>query len=112
MITITPNAAERIRSSAREAKTEGMALRLAAKRDTEGRFQYAMGFDDTVNDGDTTVKSEGIDVVVAPMSQPLLTGAVLDYVEVEAGQPDFIFMNPNDPTYEPPQESDYAPAKQ
>jgi len=26
----------------------------------------------------------------------------IDYVELEAGKQEFIFLNPNDPTYRPP----------
>ena len=33
---------------------------------------------------------------------PLLDAATLDYVELEPGEPQFIFLNPKDPTYVPP----------
>jgi len=44
-------------------------------------------------------------VVYSPDDAPLLQGATLDYVELESGQSDFIFLNPNDPHYVPPQEN-------
>jgi iron-sulfur cluster assembly protein len=43
--------------------------------------------------------------MVPPDSVELLKGATLDFVELEPGQFNFIFMNPNDPEYVPPKES-------
>ncbi|MFN3785417.1 MAG: HesB/IscA family protein, partial [Thiothrix sp.] len=63
---------------------------------------YLMGFDDQSKDGDQFIESEGIKVVVDAASQPLVVGMKLDYVEID-GKLEFIFMNPNDPNYRPPQ---------
>ncbi|MBI5040284.1 MAG: iron-sulfur cluster assembly accessory protein [Gammaproteobacteria bacterium] len=104
MITITPAAAAQIQTSALQGGTQGMALRIAAKRDSAGAIQYAMGFDDTSHREDTRFNTAGIDLVVAATSTMLLEGTTLDYVELEPGHFDFIFMNPNDPNYRPPQE--------
>jgi len=46
----------------------------------------------------------GIDLVISKTSEPLLAGMTLDYVEIEPGNHQFIFMNPNDPNYNPPEE--------
>ena len=40
--------------------------------------------------------SEGVALVVAPAHLDLLDGMTLDYVELEAGDFRFIFINPND----------------
>lgn len=105
MITISPAAAKQIKLAAKEGRMEGMALRIAAQRNSDGSIQYAMGFDDMNRQDDTRYSSEGIDLVVAPTSTTLLGGATLDYVEMEDGKFEFIFMNPNDPNYRPPQDS-------
>lgn len=102
MITITPTAAKQIKLAAKQGRMEGMALRIAAQRSSDGTFQYAMGFDDVGRTDDTRTVSEGIEVVVAPTSTTLLEGTTLDYVELESGKFEFIFMNPNDPNYRPP----------
>ena len=81
---------------------EGLALRVAAVRRPDQSLHYAMGFDDSQLDGDQVFQSEGIDVVVAASSYPLLSGMTIDFVELEPGQPSFIFLNPNDPNYQPP----------
>ena len=102
MITITPAAAEQIRASARQGKMEGMAMRIAARRQSDGSIHYGMGFDDNEQEGDILVHSEGVDIVIAMASQPLVDGMSVDYVEIEPGTFQFIFLNPNDANYIPP----------
>lgn len=104
MITLTPKAAEQIKQSAKQNQMEGMPLRIAAKRDENGAIQYAMGFADQPFDEDVSYDSEGISVMVPPDSVELLKGATLDFVELEPGEHNFIFLNPNDPEYVPPEE--------
>ncbi|HHH46413.1 MAG TPA: iron-sulfur cluster assembly accessory protein [Thiotrichales bacterium] len=101
MISITPTAARQVRESARQGQMEGMPLRIAAMRNPDGSLQYAMGFDDKQLEHDNRFTSEGIEIVVADTSMPLLTGTVIDYVEIEPGRHEFIFLNPNDPNYQP-----------
>nr|NIO43378.1 iron-sulfur cluster assembly accessory protein [Burkholderiales bacterium] len=62
MISITEQAAVQIRAAAKQAGTDGMALRIAAKRKSDGSIDYAMGFDN-VAEKDTRVSVHGIDVV-------------------------------------------------
>ena len=104
MITITPAAAAQIRSAAKQGRMEGLALRIAAQRGADGSIQYAMGFDDSTRSDDTRYTSEGVELVVASTSTILLDGTTLDYAELEPGRSEFIFMNPNDPNYRPPQD--------
>lgn len=101
MISVTPEAAKFIRNSAKQGNTQGMPLRIAAMRQPDGNLHYALGFDDTARDGDQTYSSEGIDLVVAASSLELLNGTVIDYVELEPGRFDVIFVNPNDPAHQP-----------
>jgi iron-sulfur cluster assembly accessory protein len=96
MITVTPEAAEQIRESARHGKLEGVPLRVAVTRLEDGSFHYALGFDDNSHDGDRSFQSEGIDIVVAPPSMDMLNGTVIDYVDLE-GKMEIVFINPNDP---------------
>lgn len=96
MITVTPQAAEQIRESARQGKLEGMPLRIAVTRLEDGGFHYALGFDDNSHEGDKTFQSEGIEIVVAPQSIHRLNGTVIDYVDLE-GKMELVFINPNDP---------------
>ena len=68
----------------------------------DGGLHYLMGFDDQQKDGDSTVETEGVTLVVDAASQPLAQGMSLDFVELE-GKMEFIFINPNDPNYRAPQ---------
>jgi iron-sulfur cluster assembly protein len=61
-----------------------------------------MGFDD-MGAQDQIYTSEGIDVLIADPCRELLRGATLDFVEINPGQPEFIFTNPNDPRHTPRQ---------
>lgn len=102
MITLTAEAAKQIRHSAVKGKMENLALRLAATREPDNSLHYAMGFDDVPNEKDHRFSSEGVELVVSETSVELLRGAVVDYVEIEPGKHQFIFLNPNDPNYKPP----------
>ncbi len=95
MITVTPSAARQIRIAATKADADELGLRIAARRDEQGALHYAMGFDES-REGDVVVPSEGIALVVALNQRDLLEGMTLDYVEYEAGDCRFIFINPND----------------
>lgn len=106
MITITAQAAEQILSSARQqAELKEIHLRLAARLDDKGVIEYGMGFDDKA-EGDMQVVASDIKVLVSPGSVELLTGATLDYVEINPGEQRFIFINPNDPSHKPPKPAD------
>ena len=95
MITVTPSAAQQIRIAATQSDCDEMGLRIAARRRADGSLDYAMGFDEA-RDDDVVVTSEGIALVVSPRERDLLDGLTLDYVEYEAGDFRFIFVNPND----------------
>jgi iron-sulfur cluster assembly protein len=79
MITITPAAAEQIRTSARQGQMTGMAMRIAATRNPDGTLHYGMGFDDNQMDGDVHVNSEDIEIVVSESSMQLVQGMTLDF---------------------------------
>ena len=81
-----------------------MPLRIAATRNEDNSIHYGMGFDASKDD-DIAVTSADVDIVVSPVSAELLKDTVLDFVELEPGKHQFIFMNPNDPTYKPPQDN-------
>jgi len=102
MITITDAAANQIKDSAKQGKMEGLALRIACTKQDDGSLHYGMGFDEKTEE-DKGFISNDIEIIVAPVSLTLLTGTVIDFVELEEGNPDFIFQNPNDPDHQPVQ---------
>jgi len=104
MFRVTTKAAEQVRSAAKQGGTEGLSLRLAATQKPDGSIDYRMGFD-SASDEDIRTLSEGVDIVMAPEHVPLLAEATMDFVEIEPGQFHFIFLNPKDANYKPPEES-------
>jgi len=102
-ITVTEAAAKQIALASQQESTQGMVLRIAAKRKQDGSIDYAMGFDEAQNN-DTRIEAAGINIVVASTSRELLDGMTLDYVALEPGKYEFIFLNPNDPHYIPPKQ--------
>ncbi len=101
MFKVTPAAAEQVKNAAQQGGTEGMALRLAAQKSTDGSIDYRMGFDEGTDD-DIRFDSEGVQVVIAPEHVPLLDSATLDFVALDDGEKQFIFLNPEDANYAPP----------
>lgn len=102
-VSITEAAAEIIKKSALESQTDNLPLRVAVTKKQDGSFHYGMGFDDVGNEEgeDKTFHSNGVDLVVSEKSFDLLTGTVIDYIELEPKQFHFVFLNPNDPNYTP-----------
>jgi len=92
MFTLTNAAARQIQQAASASGTQEMALRIAAKVDADGSMQYGMGFDDP-KDEDMKLDLDGVAVVIADESQALLDDTVLDYVELEPGEFNFIFID-------------------
>ena len=104
MIKRTPAAASQIKLSAQQGNSEDMPLRIAATRQSDNTIHYGMGFD-VKKDDDVSVNLENIEIIVSPISTELLKNTTLDFVELEPGKKQFIFMNPNDPEYTPPSEN-------
>lgn len=102
-ISVTETAAEQIKKSALESQTDNLPLRIAASKNPDGSIHYGMGFDDVGNakGDDISYHSNGVDIVVAKSSHELLKGTVVDYAELEPKQFHFVFLNPNDPNYQP-----------
>jgi len=99
MFSITPAAAVQINKT----NTDKLPLRVAAKYEEDGSIHYGMGFDDRGLDEDITIKAEGVNIVIAASSIPILNDTTLDFVHLEGGEEEnFIFINPKDPNYNPP----------
>ena len=93
MFNVTSAAAQEIQAAAARSDAAGLALRVAARQVEDGSIEYGMGFDE-VREDDEPMDFDGLTVLVGAPSQPLLDGTVLDYVEVDAGRFDFIFVPP------------------
>ena len=102
---ITEDAAEEILRSMGQTTPSAGSLRIAAKRRPDGSIDYAMGFD-KADDTDTVLEQFSVEVLIGVTSLDLLAGALLDFVQLKTtGPKEFIFLNPNDPQFVPPDAS-------
>jgi len=104
MITITKRAAEEIKLSTQNPDVQGLQMRFAVDK-TDAGFQYLMGFDER-SEGDIHLESNGIEYLLSYPQKALIEGMVVDFDEIDTeGGYGFLFMNPNDPNYQPPKEN-------
>ena len=95
LVSLTPAAAAKVTElMAQEPAGEVEVLRVAVQGGGCSGFEYALGFDRGALEGDHTIQSHGVTVVVDPFSAPYLRGAEIDFLETiqEAG---FKISNPN-----------------
>ncbi len=94
-ISLTETAAAKIRELLAEEPDGGSCvLRVAVQGGGCSGFEYALGFDQSAQEGDHEVTMHGITVVVDPFSAPYLQGSQIDYLNglQESG---FKIENPN-----------------
>jgi len=101
MFKLSKTAAQQIKRNLADHDFDDMPLRIAAQRGPDGAIHYQMGFDEA-GPGDMMLASRGVDVVIANEHKSLLNGAEMDYVELDDGSVNFIFLNPNDPSFVAP----------
>lgn len=90
---MTAAAAREILAAAERSGAAGAALRIAARPAADGSLSYGMGFDDPAGDDQVAV-FEGLTVLIGTASSAWLADTVLDYVELDSGERDFIFVQP------------------
>ena len=82
LVELTPRAAEKIRElQATEPAGEAEVLRVAIQGGGCSGFQYGLGFDRGVLEGDHELELHGVRVVVDPFSAPYLQGSTIDFLE-------------------------------
>jgi iron-sulfur cluster assembly accessory protein len=94
IVNLTEGAATKIRElMAEEPEGDAGVLRIAVQGGGCSGFEYALGFDQSAQEGDHRVSSHGIDIVVDPFSAPYLSGTQIDFVDGLQGG--FAINNPN-----------------
>lgn len=93
-LVFTESAAAKVKTLIEEENNPDLKLRVFVSGGGCSGFQYGFTFDETMNDGDTSVMKEGVTLLVDPMSFQYLAGAEIDYTEgLEGAQ--FVIRNPN-----------------
>lgn len=93
MITLTDNAAGKVKDLITQEGDEALMLRVAVRPGGCSGFSYEMFFDSERDTEDLTMAYGDVTVIVDPSSAQLLDGATLDYKDgLESG---FAINNPN-----------------
>ncbi len=93
MITLTPRAAQQIRTMQAELNAPEKRLRVLVESGGCSGFQYGMSFD-APKAGDTEIESEGVPLVVDATSLAYLSGSSIDFDDGLHGK-GFEIRNPN-----------------
>jgi len=93
MIKLTDSAVKRIQEMV--AKQEAaIGLRIGVTESGCSGYSYAMDFAESIAENDTVIEQDGVKVIIAEASMPILDGIELDFVKQGLNQ-NFKFNNPN-----------------
>ncbi|MDX1950281.1 MAG: iron-sulfur cluster assembly accessory protein [Rickettsiales bacterium] len=94
-ITITDNAAERIKHllNARGKASEG--IRVGVRKGGCSGLAYVVEYADDIRKYEDVVEDKGVKVIIDPKATLYLIGTQMDYVE-EKMKSGFVFINPNE----------------
>lgn len=93
MITLTPRAAQRVRTMHAELNAPTKRLRVFVESGGCSGFQYGMSFDEAKPD-DQQLESEGVAMLIDPASLAYLSGSAIDFDDGLHGK-GFEIKNPN-----------------
>lgn len=93
-LVFTSAAAAKVAALITEEGNPDLMLRVYIQGGGCSGFQYGFTFDESVQEGDTEVVTDGVRLLVDPMSLQYLMGAEIDYTEGLQGA-QFVIRNPN-----------------
>ena len=92
-ILFTDSAAAKVADLIAEEGNPDLKLRVFVQGGGCSGFQYGFTFDEAVNEDDTVLHKNGVQLLIDPMSFQYLVGAEIDYQEgLEGAQ--FVIKNP------------------
>ena len=93
-LLFTDNAASKVKQLIEEEGNTDLKLRVFVSGGGCSGFQYGFTFDEVINEDDTVMSKNGVQLLIDPMSFQYLAGAEIDYQEgLEGSQ--FVIKNPN-----------------
>ncbi len=93
-LIFTDNAANKVKQLIEEEGNADLKLRVFVSGGGCSGFQYGFTFDEEVNEDDTVMTKNGVQLLIDPMSFQYLAGAEIDYSEgLEGSQ--FVIRNPS-----------------
>ena len=93
-VTLTSGAAQKVTSLLEQEGRDDLRLRSAVQPGGCSGLIYQLYFDERLMGNDLVAEYEGVEVVVDKMSNPYLTGAVIDFSDTIEKQ-GFTIDNPN-----------------
>ena len=93
-LVFTDSAASKVADLVAEEGNPELKLRVFVQGGGCSGFQYGFTFDEIVNEDDTTMEKNGVQLLIDSMSYQYLVGAEIDYKDdLEGAQ--FVIKNPN-----------------
>lgn len=93
-IIFTDSAAQKVAQLIEEEGNPDLKLRVFVQGGGCSGFQYGFTFDEIVNEDDTTMEKNGVQLLIDSMSYQYLVGAEIDYKDdLEGAQ--FVIKNPS-----------------
>ena len=94
LLVFTDAAATKVKDLLIDEGNPDLKLRVFVQGGGCSGFQYGFTFDETINEDDTAIDKNGVQLLVDPMSFQYLVGAEIDNKEdIEGSQ--FVIRNPN-----------------
>jgi iron-sulfur cluster insertion protein len=93
-LNFSASAAAKVRELIQEEGNEALALRVYIQGGGCSGFQYGFEFDENRAEDDLAVDTDGVTLLVDPLSLQYLMGAEVDYAESLQGA-QFVIRNPN-----------------
>ncbi|GAA5232296.1 iron-sulfur cluster insertion protein ErpA [Verticiella sediminum] len=93
-LVFTDSAAAKVKDLILEENNPELKLRVFVQGGGCSGFQYGFTFDEVINEDDTALDKNGVQLLIDPMSLQYLMGAEIDYKEDLQGA-QFVIRNPN-----------------
>ena len=95
VITLTDNAASRIKDIMSKDKNKSLGVRVGVKSGGCAGMSYIMEYAKEINPNDEVIEDKGVKVFIDPGAIMYLLGTEMDYKKEEFSS-NFVFKNPNE----------------
>ena len=95
IITLSDNAAQRIKEIMANAKEPSLGVRIGVKSGGCAGMSYVMEYAKSSNLNDEVIEDKGVKVLIDPKAIMYLLGTEMDYKKDELSST-FVFKNPNE----------------
>ena len=93
-LDVTETASAKMHEILQQENASDRGVRIYVEGGGCSGFQYGFTFDEATQDGDTEVVTDGVKLLIDPMSFQYLVGSEVDYKEGLQGS-QFVIKNPN-----------------